>query len=620
MSSLATEGQTSAQKTNGLRPGNKRLILCFDGTGNSFQGNPSDTNIVKLLDMFNRSAPDQMHYYQPGIGTYTTDGSSVNQTYFGQFKSKISKTLDSGLATSFDAHVIAGYRFLMRYYNTGDKIYLFGFSRGAFTARFLARMVSHVGLLSMGNEEMVPFAYKVYQDYEMSKACDGNAQKNAKAGAKVPATNGDINELNTDSNFKNQKRNGTAGHANCRHGDKGKLRAQKVKRCTCEHCRTLDYMTVFRSTFCRHEIDPNNQPEGDTQAQEPHVVPQAGIKVHFLGLFDTVSSVGTFDFKGSANPPSVHGTAQHVRHAVAIDERRVKFKAALLKQNNPAKDSETSDKDEEDVKEVWFPGNHGDIGGGWPADTEQLLSKLTWKQWFKRIFTGDSDKSVSVDKCDDVFQLSDIALKWMIEELDSKDVVKVEWNKENKNCFEERYNGRRNLDDQQHESQTLCTQEQDYQHERQIVRARMHDTMSFGGGSSFFKVIMWKLMEYLPIIRRLEYNGEKWEYQRFPLNRGNCRDIPHDALFHHSVVERMRDATMNYRPGNDVHITKDMKFDLHGALERVTPPTARHRLLKDGIPYFVRSNRETKTEGVVCSDGHENCKKDHIYRLAANGE
>ena len=41
-----------------------RLILCFDGTGNSFQGSQSDTNIVKLLDMFDRSSPRQMHYYQ----------------------------------------------------------------------------------------------------------------------------------------------------------------------------------------------------------------------------------------------------------------------------------------------------------------------------------------------------------------------------------------------------------------------------------------------------------------------------------------------------------------------------------------------------------------------------
>ena len=41
-----------------------RLILCFDGTGNSFKGNTSDTNIVKLYNTFDREHPHQMHYYQ----------------------------------------------------------------------------------------------------------------------------------------------------------------------------------------------------------------------------------------------------------------------------------------------------------------------------------------------------------------------------------------------------------------------------------------------------------------------------------------------------------------------------------------------------------------------------
>jgi uncharacterized protein (DUF2235 family) len=45
----------------------------------------------------------------------------------------------------------------MRYYNDGDAIYFFGFSRGAYTARFLAQMLDYVGLLSAGNEEMLRF-------------------------------------------------------------------------------------------------------------------------------------------------------------------------------------------------------------------------------------------------------------------------------------------------------------------------------------------------------------------------------------------------------------------------------------------------------------------------------
>jgi uncharacterized protein (DUF2235 family) len=65
------------------------------------------------------------------------------------------KARDSAIGSSFDEHVMGGYKFLMRYYSSGDDIYFFGFSRGAYIARFLAEMLDCVGLLVAGNEEMV---------------------------------------------------------------------------------------------------------------------------------------------------------------------------------------------------------------------------------------------------------------------------------------------------------------------------------------------------------------------------------------------------------------------------------------------------------------------------------
>lgn len=53
----------NADNPNGNLPP-QRLILCFDGTGNAFQGNPGDTNIVKLYNMLDRTNVNQMHYYQ----------------------------------------------------------------------------------------------------------------------------------------------------------------------------------------------------------------------------------------------------------------------------------------------------------------------------------------------------------------------------------------------------------------------------------------------------------------------------------------------------------------------------------------------------------------------------
>lgn len=81
-------------------------------------------------------------------------------------KSWYMKAKDSAIGSSFDQHVVGGYRFLMRFYNPGDEIFIFGFSRGAYIARFLAEMLDYVGLLSHGNEEMVVFAWKAFSNWQ----------------------------------------------------------------------------------------------------------------------------------------------------------------------------------------------------------------------------------------------------------------------------------------------------------------------------------------------------------------------------------------------------------------------------------------------------------------------
>lgn len=63
-----------------------------------------------------------------------------------------------------NAHVMGGYRFLMDNYRNGDKISIFGFSRGAYTARALAGMLATVGLLPKDNIAQVPFVWKMYAE------------------------------------------------------------------------------------------------------------------------------------------------------------------------------------------------------------------------------------------------------------------------------------------------------------------------------------------------------------------------------------------------------------------------------------------------------------------------
>jgi hypothetical protein len=347
------------------------------------------------------------HNSTAGIGTYDISGGSVNKGMIGGFKSKITRAIDAGIATSFDAHVMAGYKFLMNYHEPGAKIYMFGFSRGAFTARFLARMINTVGLLSKGNDEMVAFAYALYQEYEQAK---------------------DL----TPKEAKDKERK----------------------------------LTNFTSTFCRE--DKVFHPGEDEACYGP-------IKVYFLGIFDCVSSVAVLEtpFGKTPKPVSVVGTAEHVRHAVAADEFRVKFKAALLNQDQI---NETYPKDE-DVKEVWFPGNHGDVGGGWPAHKLEE-TKVTRKLWqkiaygIKSFFVGDKNKEAENVE-DNAYQMSDIPLSWMIHELQligAKDeAYALKWGK-NLAFFKEHFN------------------------REEALKAVAHNTMAFGQGSSWLKVLMWKFM------------------------------------------------------------------------------------------------------------------------------
>ncbi|KAJ6500953.1 hypothetical protein C8R45DRAFT_820393 [Mycena sanguinolenta] len=148
----------------------RTLVLCFDGTGDQFDNDNS--NIVQLFSMLHKGDRSrQMVYYQAGIGTYTTPQIAT------PFWSTISKVIISRLASSAAARlfITSGYDFLMQNYTANDRIWIFGFSRGAYTARSLAGMLHKVGLLPADNHQQVPFAYKMYtNDTEV-----GWAQSNA---------------------------------------------------------------------------------------------------------------------------------------------------------------------------------------------------------------------------------------------------------------------------------------------------------------------------------------------------------------------------------------------------------------------------------------------------------
>lgn len=337
------------------------------------------------------------------------------------------------VGSSFRSHVLDGYRFVMRFYRPGDHIYIFGFSRGAYTARFLAEMIHNIGLLSQGMDEMVQFAWDTFSNYQQAKGNDPPTEKDQ---------------------------------------------------------QLIAYMEKFKTTFCRPDV-----------------------AIHFLGLFDCVNSVGQFEiplyrtsYKVMASP-----AARYIRHAVSIHERRLKFKPALfiLDQDGPPVD----------LKEVWFAGNHSDIGGGYGLERGQ-----------KHL-------------------LSDTPLNWMIQEVLSLD------GSDSKLSFQTL-----NVDDVSKAENAFPGKEAPGTNAFLLRKKtnQPHDTLSFGHGTFFLMVLCWwilgrlpplsvslgrrltKIKEFLPIFTRLELQNGKWIPRRLPPNMGAPRDLPHDAVIHPSVKEMIK--------------------------------------------------------------------------------
>lgn len=122
---VSQSGSSDGVRTGDLKKG-KNIVLCFDGTHNKFGPSPY-TNLLKLFRMLEKDDPEsQICYYQPGIGaSMSVESESMFERYLS--KQSLSDNLDSLIAFSLDQHIIDAYKYLMRFYQNGDKIYLFGF-------------------------------------------------------------------------------------------------------------------------------------------------------------------------------------------------------------------------------------------------------------------------------------------------------------------------------------------------------------------------------------------------------------------------------------------------------------------------------------------------------------
>ncbi len=280
-----------------------RIAIFCDGTWNSAsQSQP--THVYRLFQA-SRSSADQRPVYVPGVGTgsrwASRLGRGLNRLGGGVF------------GWGLNANIKQAYRALAMLYQPGDGILIFGFSRGAYTARSLAGMIRKVGIIDNPTKARVDRAFDLYR---------------------------------------------SPGPDN--HPDKPHVIAQR-------QALSPQYATSPKDLAWRAEN------MGKSTAPQPQLVKidYLGIwdSVGSLGipssLFGPIASLWNRKYK--FHDTSLSSLVKSARHAVALDERRVFFRPGLwdnLEQGRDEPGLNRGDRSEtRPYQQVWFVGNHAVVGG-----------------------------------------------------------------------------------------------------------------------------------------------------------------------------------------------------------------------------------------------------------------
>ncbi|GMO24963.1 DUF2235 domain-containing protein [Bradyrhizobium sp. TM233] len=283
-------------------------MLFADGTGNAFT--TQESSVWRLYEALDHTQPDQIAHYIKGVGTAGWAPLAA---------------LDGATGVGVPGNVRKLYRFLCWNWRPGDDIYIFGFSRGAFTARTLAALISSQGLVPA--------------------EIDDTPVSHAEMGRNVKAA------------------------------------WREYRRETVPWTKSLPTIWVTRwirdvllfvyHWLCRHRsyAEVRSKMNGRTE-----------VEIAFLGLFDTVEAFGVpveelrlavdwaiwpISFRNHRLSHKV----RHACHALALDDERTTFHPLRIDQSHLAQG--------QIVKEVWFTGVHSDIGGGYPESTLSFVP-LVW--------------------------------------------------------------------------------------------------------------------------------------------------------------------------------------------------------------------------------------------------
>jgi uncharacterized protein (DUF2235 family) len=289
----------------------KCIVLFSDGTGNS-SAKAQKTNVWRLFQAIDQRESSLLAMYDDGVGTSSN---------------KYLAALGGAFGFGLKRNVIDLYKFVCRNWNEGDKIYGFGFSRGAFTIRVLVGLIAREGLVPFTTEEELDRnARSAYRDYR-SKA--------------FPSWSPVVIGL--------------------RWLRDGILRAKNWIR------GEPTYVKV----------------SAQTQAQG-----RRAVRIRFLGLWDTVEAYGIpiAELKRGIDWvlwPMLFGDytlskmVDRACHALSLDDARTTFHPLLWDEAAEAEMVKRNEVPAGRITQVWFAGVHCNVGGGYPEDRLSLVP-LEW--------------------------------------------------------------------------------------------------------------------------------------------------------------------------------------------------------------------------------------------------
>ncbi len=133
----------------------KNIVMCFDGTGDEVRAT-GNTNVVQTFRRLCHDRDRQLTYYNPGVGTFSAAGA------WTPLAQRISRLLGNAFGAGMRTNLQEAYRFLIDRWVPGDRLFIFGFSRGAYCARALTAMLHLIGVMRPGSDNLLQYAVSNY--------------------------------------------------------------------------------------------------------------------------------------------------------------------------------------------------------------------------------------------------------------------------------------------------------------------------------------------------------------------------------------------------------------------------------------------------------------------------